>query len=60
MFDAFIIEKIREEEEAANRRYENERPSLEHRLPDVQEESVQADAAQETPRGVFIIEDAED
>jgi len=59
MFDAFIIEKIREEEEAANRRYENERPSLEQSFPDVLEENVRADTALETPRGIVIIEDDE-
>ncbi len=60
MFDAFIIEKIREEEEnAANRRYEQDRPGLEQDFPDVLEEDPCTQPTLETPRGVIILGDEE-
>ena len=55
MFDVFIIERIRDEEE--RRRRESERPRLEIPTPDFSEEEPRGRDEGESPeRGVLIIE----
>ncbi len=61
MFDVFIIEKIREDEE--RRRRESERPRAEMPLPELTPEDVDSQVrpgADEVERGVFIINDFEE
>ena len=58
MFDVFIIQKIREEEERRNRR-ETERPRVEMPIPEVPDEAV-VEAEPKERRGVLIIEGDEE
>jgi len=61
MYDVFIIEKIREDEE--RRRRESERPRAELPIPEMTPEDVDSQygpRSDEVERGVFIINDFEE
>jgi hypothetical protein len=60
MFDVFIIQKIRDEEE--RRRQEHDRPRLEVPLPELPSEETEADrrGSDDVERGVLIIENDEE